>query len=872
MPENRYLEDKISAMNSRLRKAAAATISLIIGLFAVFAFSSPASATAPATECLANPLGAASGYTEFVQTNGSRGAESEGAIAYGGNLNASGMTVGTHLTDPPYGTSYPTLVVNGTSNSFNLQRGSAYVPGRTGNVNFNGGGSYLTTAPIDFGSAFSDLTAKSTAWAGTTANGSAQVINTNGSNPAGISLGGNALYLKGTDSTRNVFSVAPGQLTGNVAILIEVPAGSTALINVSGTNIQIDGNMYFRVGGSWTQAQDNATAAFNKKTFWNFPAATSVGLNTGSAFAGTILAPNANVDAFNVGHNIGQVIAKSFTSNRETHHAPFDGCLPPTVPVGPTGPTGPTSPTGPTGPTSPTGPTGPTTSPKLKITKIADNPVVTDGGQVIFTLSVKNDGDAASANTSISDLVPVGLTVDSADAPCTVAGQQVECVIGSLAPGETKTFQVHTTAKILTTDTANDQLSINKVEKQISIQAGQTQTAQITCDANGIMSDGAVRVDSVDQNTGDLDSVEVHKVASTSESTYEAVVTNHSTGQAQVKLFGVCLPKKTTGGHELLVSPPVEQTVVLDQGVHTVNLVCGTGYTPISPGIEVTGGRAWVIASAPDGATGRKFTLKIDQDDTTAKLSIRCLSNRTGEVNGGTTELQFTPITKGITINPGQTVQEQLVCGEDAKGIVAGWEYDDELIPLGNDPQPKTRVFKIWNPTNHPLNATLYLLCLEGRTGSPGGNSEYVNTATVTSSSVQAPGAQLSDDASVTVEAASTPLAPPPSAPVKSGTTRSATSPLTAVYRGRSLTVGLDSASGGKAKVRSNRSFRIGNRKFKRGKVLGTGSSSDTKSIKVKLGKKATKAIRAGKIKRVKVTVISTSGKKTKNLKIKHGG
>jgi len=883
-------------MNARYRNAAAAALSFFVGLFAVLSFAGPAAATSPSTECLANPLGAATGYTEFIQMNGSRGSESEGAIAYGGNLSASGMTVGSHLS---VASSFPSLVVNGSSNSFNLQKGSAWTPGLTGYINYNGGGSQLGSAPINFTTAFADLTAKSTSWAGATANGTASVINTNGSNPAGISLGGNALYLKGTDATRNVFSVTPAQLSGNVAILIEVPAGSTTLINVSGSSVQVDGNMYFKVGGSWTQAQDSATAAFNKKTLWNFSSANNVGLNTGSAFAGTILAPKAAVDAFNVGHNIGQVIAKSFTSNRETHHATFDGCLPsteppvgptgptgptsptgptgptsptgPTGPTSPTGPTGPTSPTGPTGPTSPTGPTGPTTpgKPKLKITKIADNPVVQDGDQVVFTLSVKNEGDAASENTVISDLVPVGLTVNSADSPCTVAGQQVECVIGSLAPGQTRTFQVRTTAKILTVDTANDQLTIGKVERHVSIQAGQTQTAQITCDAGGIMSDGSVRVDSVDQGTGDLNSVEVHKLASTSESTYEAVITNHSTGQAQVKLFGVCLPKQTTGGHQLLVSPPVSQTVELDRGVHTVNLTCGAGYTPISPGIEVSGGRAWVIASAPNGATGRKVTLKVDHDDTAATVSIRCLSNRTGAVNGGTSELQFTPITKTIQVGAGQTVSEQLTCGENAKGIVAGWEYDDELIPLGNDPQPKTRVFKIWNPTWHPLNATLYLLCLEVRTGTPGGNGEYVNTATVSSSSTQGSGAQLSDDATVTVE----PETDTPDTPGPGPDASSAPSPLSASLSGRSLNVRLSSAGAGRAVATSPKTFRLGKRLFRNGSLLGKGSTgAGSSSVRVKLTKPAVKAIKTGKIKKVKLTVTSNSGeKKSKFLRIKRG-
>ena len=866
---------------------------VFIMLVAFLGLSSSASATV--TTCAANPLGAASPYTEFVQTNGQRDSESEGAIAYGGNLNASGMTVGTRLN---VASSFPALVVNGSSQSFNLQKGSAYVPGHTGNVNFNGGGTYLTTAPIDFTSAFTALTTASNNYAAATPNATATVINTNGANPAGISLGGNAIYLKGTDTTRNVFSVTQAQLSGNVAVLIEVPAGSTALINVSGNSPKVEGNMYFKVGNSWTQAQDNATAGFNSKTLWNFPTANTVTLNTGSAFAGTILAPGAVVKADNVGHTIGQVIAKQFNSERETHQALFDGCLPeppsgptgptgptnptgptgptnptgPTGPTNPTGPTGPTNPTGPTGPTNPTGPTGPTNpgKPKLKITKTVDHSTVQSGSQVIFTLTVKNEGDAASADTVITDSVPVGLHVDSADSPCSITGQLVKCSVGSLAPGQTVSYQVKATTSVPTTDTADDQLAVNKVEQQISLQPGETKTVQITCDSGGIMSDGAVRSDAVDQGTGDFNSIEVKSVHSISTSTYEAVVANHSTGQAQAKLFGVCLPAQTTAGHPLVVGPIVSQSFALSPGVHSLNLTCGAGFTPVAPGVEFSAGRAWVIASAPNGANGRKVTFKVDTA-AAGTVSLRCLSNTTGVVNGSSTQLQFTPITKTISVPAGQVVSEQLICGENAKGIVAGWEYDNDLVPLGNDPQPKTRVFKIWNPTSTPLNATLYLLCLEGRTGTSTGG-QYVNTANVSSSSVQDSGAVLSSDATVTVTG-STGITGPTGATGSTGPVGPLSVSPTAVrakVSGKSLTVKLNSDASGTVKVTSSGKFKLGKHRFGKGTRLGSGKFSDATAT-VKLSKAAVKAIRAGKVRHVKVTVASDGKSTSKVLRVQRG-
>ncbi len=984
-----------------------ATLIAALAAVAAFLFAAPAGATAPSVTCMANPLGAATGYTEFVQMNGSRGAESEGAIAYGGNLNASGMTVGTHLTDPPYGKTYPTLVVNGTSKSFNLQRGSAWTPGLTGYINYNGGGSQLMAAPINFSTAFSDLATKSANWATAAATGSASVINTNGSNPAGISLGGKALYLKGTNATLNVFAVTPSMFSDLEGILIEVPVGSTALINVSGTSVDVEGKMYFRngIGGSWNQAQDSATATQNKNTLWNFANASNVTLKTGSAFGGTILATKALVDADDVGHNIGQVIAKSFKSDRETHHAPFVGCLPdttvgptgptgptsptgptgptsptgptgptgdttpdngptkecvaafgtgyvgfkidgvnestlngpyaedgfsviisntnsslhtfdytaswptnvivkggpsqgqlysppaasgsglhppvnpnngqyygishitfcwnptgptgPTGPTSPTGPTGPTSPTGPTGPTSPTGPTGPTTPelPKLKIDKIADNPEVVEGSFVTFTISVKNWGTASSSNVVVSDNVPAGLDIVEVDAPCTYTGQQVTCVAGTVAPGQTVTYKikVKTTLPTATVSSQNEQLTIYKVEKQISMQAGTTVNESIACNAGDLISDAAVRIDSIDQGTGDANDIEIHKLKSDSAGSYTASVTNHATGQAQLKLFAVCLPGKTTEGRSLTVGSPVTQTVVLNPGIHDVTLNCPVGSTPIAPGVDVSGGRVLILANAPVGDTGRKLTLKVSGAPATVEASVRCLQNKTTEVNGSSSELVFTKVTKPISVGAGEKATESLICGENAKGIVGGWEFDDGLVPLGNDPQPKSRVFYVWNPTAHPLTGTLYLLCLEARTGSsvPVGEKTYVNTATVSSSSSQDSGAVLSDDASVKVTRASS-LPPAPSV-------------YSASLKGGSLFVAFKSATrGGKVLV----TLPAGN------KVVGKGTYRLNKAgqgkAKVKIFGRFAKAIKQGKVKKVKVKVTSANGKtKAKILRVK---
>jgi uncharacterized repeat protein (TIGR01451 family) len=485
---------------------------------------------------------------------------------------------------------------------------------------------------------------------------------------------------------------------------------------------------------------------------------------------------------------------------------------------------------------------------------------VVEGQYVIFTLSVKNEGTADSQNVVVKDDVPSGLNIDSVDSPCTYSGQHVECAVGTLAAGQTATYhvKVKTTLPTTTVSTQNEQLTIYKVEKQITMQAGTSTDESIACNPGDIISDAAVRIDHIDQGTGDFNDIEVSRLRSDSSASYETHVTNHSTGQAQLKLFAVCLPGKTTEGRSLTVGTPVTQTVVLAPGTHDVNLNCPVGSTPIAPGIDVSGGRALILASAPVGDTGRKLTLKISGGTTTVTASIRCLQNKTTEVNGSTSDLVFTQINKPIQVASGGTATESLICGENAKGIVGGWEFDDGLVPLGNDPQPKTRVFYVWNPTAHPLTGTLYLLCLEVRTGSstPVGEKTYVNTATVSSSTEQDSGAVLSDDASVKV-----------TRDTSGGSTHYAAPTIYKVnLSGRKLVVGFKSATrSGKVAVSVAGTNRlIGTGRYRLGKA-GLGKA------KVKLGKKAAHQIHRGKIKKVKVKVTTANGKtKVKTLKIRH--
>lgn len=367
---------------------------------ATVALVTAAEATTPTPTCVSTfePLGAATGWTEFIEGSGSRGSESEGSIAWGGNLNANGMTVGTRLTSAAHDT---TLVVAGTHGSFNLQKGSAYVDPATG-VNFNGGGHYLAANPIDFAAAFTALRARSAQLATATATGTATL---------GI-VGGtpNYLVLSGTDPDLNVFSLTPAQLASAAGIAYNVPQGSGVLVNVSGAAVTLQGQMWVKQNSGYDQASDNVMKHW-PEILWNFPQATTVTMSFGSAWGGSILAPNAALNVSSVGHTIGQVIAKTFSSNFETHQNlyPSSPCLPPVPNAG---------------------------NPSISLDKTAS--AITDldgngpdaGDTITYTFVVTNTGDVALDPVTVTDPMFPGLT----------------CPAGALAPGDAVscTPQTHT--------------------------------------------------------------------------------------------------------------------------------------------------------------------------------------------------------------------------------------------------------------------------------------------------------------------------------------------------------------------------------------------------------------------------------------------
>lgn len=269
--------------------------------------------------------------------------------------------------------------------------------------------------------------------------------------------------------------------------------------------------------------------------------------------------------------------------------------------------------------------------------------------------------------------------------------------------------------------TAHDHnVTVSKVEKQVTLNAGEQRTVTLTCPGGGLISDGAARVDSVDQGTGTLASVEINEARTIDDHTYEFTLVNHATGHAQTKVFGTCLPARTTTvqghSHALLIKTVVYQEVNWATGRQTATLHCPSGTVPIAPSFNYSYGAGRQYLSQKVGSTGWKFGFDND-GPATVGLTVSCLRVKVGKALHHQHKLLFNHRVKTVTVPAHSTGSYQLSCGDLEKGIVATYDLPDGVVQYGHDPQPKTRVFRLSNNTGSSLTATIDLFCVNDRTG-----------------------------------------------------------------------------------------------------------------------------------------------------------
>lgn len=335
-------------------------LAVTVVISAITAVRTPVTAVNAASStgsCAAQPLGPATRYNVFTLGDfTSSNADTQGRLAAGGDVALTNYSIGASL---PSTTTGDTLVVGGTLNyhSGAVARGNAvsHGAGTLENVTFAAGNGYRQGAMLNFAAAGNRLRADATAYAALPVNGA-------------TTFAYNQLTLTGTDARLNVFAVSGADLSAANSLTVNAPAGSTALLIVSGESIQVQNE------GFGLQGLDRTHVLFD------FPQATALTLNN-VGMDGSILAPFARI-AFDSGVIAGQLIGASFTGSAQTNNAPFTGCLP----------------------------SGGTATPTPTATS---NPANCEQFQAIFTVNgtTENTATLVAGPTPQRTSLPIGLTV-----------------------------------------------------------------------------------------------------------------------------------------------------------------------------------------------------------------------------------------------------------------------------------------------------------------------------------------------------------------------------------------------------------------------------------------------------------------------------
>ncbi|MDX2193803.1 MAG: choice-of-anchor A family protein [Gemmatimonadales bacterium] len=256
-------------------------------------------------------------FGDFTYTGGSDvggGLGASGVVTFQSGWAVASNTGGLQATSPFTLVSGVRIQNNGSGQVF---RGSAWAPVYAGNtVNVLPPGSRQgppTANPVDFVALQTQQQALSTQLAGLSANG---VVTT-------PFVGG--VTFTGSDPVRNVFTVAASVLNGANTVNINVPAGSTTIINVTGTgSLALSGFGWFLNG---SQSNGASTTAQARNTLVNVVSLANFSFGAGS-IAGSILAPNTAVTgSFN--QMTGQLVAASYSGTTEFYNYEFRGQLPP---------------------------------------------------------------------------------------------------------------------------------------------------------------------------------------------------------------------------------------------------------------------------------------------------------------------------------------------------------------------------------------------------------------------------------------------------------------------------------------------------------------------------------------------------------------
>ena len=280
-------------------------------------------------------LGTAGYYNEFIFGNiVQKSTDSQGKVAAGGSVGYYDMSVASEIQVKDQ--RYPELVVGGNlfwangsdgyfpdinSGSSEYKKGDIVVGGNAYIAQNNGGssvayGSLKTGAalPFSFAAEQNYLQSISTFW-GHLSPTAAATYETG-------SDGRYLINLSGDDSKLNIFNLDTALISNASKFSIDVPFGSTLLVNVSGSAAGLQNFGFFYDG---IQGDKNPNFP-DQYILYNFFEATALNISQIEVH-GSILAPWADA-LFNNGHIEGNLIANSLFGTGEAHNELFSGRLP----------------------------------------------------------------------------------------------------------------------------------------------------------------------------------------------------------------------------------------------------------------------------------------------------------------------------------------------------------------------------------------------------------------------------------------------------------------------------------------------------------------------------------------------------------------
>jgi choice-of-anchor A domain-containing protein len=250
-------------------------------------------------------LGAYQDFNVMVRFDmNSHCSDTQGRVAVGRDACYSNYTVADQLQPNP--TQWNLIVGrNLTFVDGDVMNGATAVGGvlKTRRVGYYGG--VRRAQPLNFQNAFSEIEAISL---------QLHRVPSNGQTGVKMLESRRELRFQGTHPEVNVFRVMAHEISLAHTVRIEVPEGSTVLVNIDGRDFRMFSHGIYPVGVDST------------RILWNAPQALTAHIQFINVL-GSVLAPRADV-AFPSGLFTGSLFARSLQGNGQFNLSLFQGCLP----------------------------------------------------------------------------------------------------------------------------------------------------------------------------------------------------------------------------------------------------------------------------------------------------------------------------------------------------------------------------------------------------------------------------------------------------------------------------------------------------------------------------------------------------------------